>query len=167
MTPLPLARFSIFVRARFHFAVIGGILQLRRRGATRELEAEFKFQRRSCKFSLLFPPHRQSASENLVVPSPPRFETRQIPAVWINPWYSPTSLNSSSTSRSLSLLPTRRTKECGTMAGIKHWSSHGNSYVWQSHRTSVRTKRVFLRGLLLPRRVQSTPLSASFTVDKC
>ena len=87
--------------------------------------------------------------------------TRQIPAVWINPWYSPTSLNNSSTSRSLSLLPTRRRKECGTIAGVKHWSTHGNSYVWQSHRTSVRTKRAFLRGLLLPRRVQSTPLSAS------
>ena len=34
------------------------IWQLSRRGATGELEVEFKFQRRSCKFS--FPPRRQS-----------------------------------------------------------------------------------------------------------
>jgi len=28
-----------------------------------ELEAQFKFQRRSCKLSFLFPPHRQSLQE--------------------------------------------------------------------------------------------------------
>ena len=36
------------------------IWQLCRQGATGELEVEFKFQRRSCKFSFLFPPHCQS-----------------------------------------------------------------------------------------------------------
>ena len=138
------------------------IWELRRRGTTRELEAEFKFQRRCCKFSFLFPPAARAPRKTYSYPA-----TRQIPAVWINPWYSPTSLNNSSTSRPLSLLPTRTKKECGTMAGVKHWRTHGNSYVWQSHRTSVRTKRAFLRGLLLPRRVQSIPLSAGSTVDKC
>ena len=32
----------------------------------RELEVEFKFQRRSCKLSFLFPPRRQSAPESLL-----------------------------------------------------------------------------------------------------
>ena len=42
------------------------IWQLSRRGATRELKAEFKFQRRTCKLSFLFPPRRQSAPETLL-----------------------------------------------------------------------------------------------------
>ena len=157
----------IFVRARFHFALIGGNLRAPSTVSHKGIGSGIQIPETLLQVLLPFPTRRQNASENLLVPSPPRFETRQIPAVWINPWYSPTSLNNSSTSRSLSLLPTRTKKECGTMAGVKHWSTHGNSYVWQSHRTSVRTKRAFLRGLLLPRRVQSIPLSASSTVDKC
>ena len=35
-------------------------------GATGELEVEFKFQRRSCKLSFLFPPRRQSTLESLL-----------------------------------------------------------------------------------------------------
>ena len=69
---LPLARaftcFSMFVyiRACFPFALIGGNLtaQSTARKATGELEAELKFQRRSCKLSFLFPPRRQSATES-------------------------------------------------------------------------------------------------------
>ena len=40
------------------------IWQLSRWGATRELEVEFKFRRRSCKLSFLFLPHHQSAPES-------------------------------------------------------------------------------------------------------
>ena len=48
--------FSMFVykRARFRFALMAKIWQLSRRGATGELEVEFKFQRGSCKLSFLF-----------------------------------------------------------------------------------------------------------------
>ena len=35
----------VYIRARFRFALIGEVWPLRRRGATGELEAEFKFQR--------------------------------------------------------------------------------------------------------------------------
>ena len=42
------------------------IWQLSRRGTTGELEVEFKFQRRSCKLSFLFPPLRQRAPESLL-----------------------------------------------------------------------------------------------------
>ena len=42
------------------------IWQLSRWGATRELNVEFKFQRRSCQLSFLFPPHRQSTPESLL-----------------------------------------------------------------------------------------------------
>ena len=42
------------------------IWQLSWWGATGELEVEFKFQRRSCKLSFLFPPRRQSAPESLL-----------------------------------------------------------------------------------------------------
>ena len=40
------------------------IWQLSQQGATDESEVEFKFQRRSCKLSFLFPPRRQSAPES-------------------------------------------------------------------------------------------------------
>ena len=66
---LPLVRastcFSMFVYicTHFHFAPIGGNLTAQSMG---ELEAEFKFQRRSCKLSFLFPPNRQSAPESLL-----------------------------------------------------------------------------------------------------
>ena len=43
------------------------IWQLSGREATGELEAEFKFQRRSYKLSFLLPPRRQSAPESLLV----------------------------------------------------------------------------------------------------
>ena len=36
------------------------------REATGELEVEFKFQRRSCKLSFVFPSRRQSAQESLL-----------------------------------------------------------------------------------------------------
>ena len=156
----------IFVRARFHFALIGGNLRAPSTGSHKGIGGGIQIPETLLQVLLPFPTRRQSASENLLVPNPPRFETRQIPAVWINPWYSPTSLNNSSTSRSLSLLPTRQRKKYGTMAGVKHWSTHNNSYAWQRHQTPVRTKSAFPRGLLLPRRVQSTPLSPSSTVDK-
>ena len=60
---LPLERAStcfsmfVYIRTHFHFALIGGNLTAQLTG---ELEAEFKFQRRSCKLSFLFPLHRQS-----------------------------------------------------------------------------------------------------------
>ena len=62
----------VYIRAHFHFAFIftsrwlAEIWQLSRRGATGELEVEFKFQRHSCKFSFLFLPHCQSALESLL-----------------------------------------------------------------------------------------------------
>ena len=62
MTSLPLAR--VF-RALFRFGLIGGNLTAQSKGSHRELEAEFKFQRRSCKLSFLFPPSRLSAPESL------------------------------------------------------------------------------------------------------
>ena len=46
----------VYIRARFRFTLTGGSLTARSTGATGELEVEFKFQRRSCKFSFLFPP---------------------------------------------------------------------------------------------------------------
>ena len=63
MTPLPLAHafacFSMFVYIRAHSAShrLEEIWQLSRQGATGKLEAEFKFQRFSCKLSFLFPRH--------------------------------------------------------------------------------------------------------------
>ena len=60
--------FSMFVYicVRFSFALIGWNLTPQSTGATSELEVEFKFQRRSCKLSFLFPPRRQSAPESLL-----------------------------------------------------------------------------------------------------
>ena len=49
----------VYIRARFRFA-------LSRRGATGELEVEFKFQRRSWKVSFLFLPRRQNVPESLL-----------------------------------------------------------------------------------------------------
>ena len=55
MTSLPLACvFNVcFIRAHFCFSLICKIWQLSRRGATGELEVEFKLQRHSCKLSFL------------------------------------------------------------------------------------------------------------------
>ena len=70
MTSLPLVR--VF-QCSFTFVLVSAssslaeIWQLSWRGATREMEVEFKFQRRRCKRSFLFPPRRQSASESLLV----------------------------------------------------------------------------------------------------
>ena len=61
MTSLPLAPFFVST-----FCWLAEIWQLIRRGATGELEVEFKFQRRNCKLSLIFPPCRQSAIESLL-----------------------------------------------------------------------------------------------------
>ena len=61
MTSLPLAPFFVTT-----FCWLAEIWQLIRRGATGELEVEFKFQRRNCKLSLIFPPCRQSAIESLL-----------------------------------------------------------------------------------------------------
>ena len=60
--------FSMFVynRAPFRFVWLAEIWQLTRREATGELGVEFKFQRRSCKLSFLYPPRRQSAPESLL-----------------------------------------------------------------------------------------------------
>ena len=66
-TSLPLARafmcflMFVYIRARFRVALIGGSLTV-----PSKLEAEFKFQRRSCKLSVLFPPRRRSAPESLL-----------------------------------------------------------------------------------------------------
>ena len=49
----------IYIRARFRFALIGGNLKAQSTGSHRKLDAEFKFQRRSCKLSFLFPTRRQ------------------------------------------------------------------------------------------------------------
>ena len=64
--------FSMFayIRARFRFALIGGNLTAQSTGATGELEVEFKFQRRSCKLSFLFPPRRKSSPESLLAGLP-------------------------------------------------------------------------------------------------
>ena len=64
MTSLPLARVAsmfVYIRARFRVPLrsVDG-------GGTGELEAEFKFQRSSCKLSFLFSPLRQSAPESLL-----------------------------------------------------------------------------------------------------
>ena len=56
----------VYIGARFRFAMIGGIWQLSRRGATGELEMEVEFQRRSCKLSFIFPPRRKSAPDSLL-----------------------------------------------------------------------------------------------------
>ena len=69
MTSLPLVHcFSMFVyiRASFRFMLIGRNLTASRRGASGELEVEFKFQGCSCKLSLLYPPHIQSVLESLL-----------------------------------------------------------------------------------------------------
>ena len=69
MTSLPLA---LVLQCLFRFALdsasccLPEISLLSRPGATGELEVEFKSQRRSCKLSFLFPPHRQSAPESLL-----------------------------------------------------------------------------------------------------
>ena len=69
MTSFPLAR--VF-QCLFTFALNSALLwlaeiwQLSRRGATRELEVELKFQKRSCKLSFFFVPRRQSAPESLL-----------------------------------------------------------------------------------------------------
>ena len=74
MTSLFLARvFQMFVTLALVSASrwLAEIRQLGRRGAaTGELEVEFKFQRRSCKLSFLFPPRRQSTPESLLAGYP-------------------------------------------------------------------------------------------------
>ena len=63
------ACFSMFVyiRVRFRLALIGVNLTSQSTGShIGELEVEFKFQRRSCKLSFLFPPRRQSTLESLL-----------------------------------------------------------------------------------------------------
>ena len=68
MTSLPLA---LVFQCLFIFALVSAwrwlteIWQLSRWGTTRELEKEFKFQRRSCKLSFLLLPRCQSAPESL------------------------------------------------------------------------------------------------------
>ena len=77
MTSLPLTRVfrSVFFVLFFFFFTLAlvsasrwlaEIGQLSRRGATGALEVEFNFDRRICKLSLFFPPHRQSAPESLL-----------------------------------------------------------------------------------------------------
>ena len=53
-------------------------------GEPRELEEEFKFQRRSCKLSFLFPPCRQSSLESFLAGYSMKFELLpQILFLWI------------------------------------------------------------------------------------
>ena len=69
MTSLPLAH---AFQCLFTFALVSAscwlaeIWQLSWQGATGKLEAKFKFQRRSCNLSFLFPPCCQSAPESLL-----------------------------------------------------------------------------------------------------
>ena len=56
----------VYIRARLRLALIGGNLTAQSTGSHRELEVEFKFQRRSCKLFFLFPPRRQSTPESLL-----------------------------------------------------------------------------------------------------
>ena len=60
--------FSMFVciRARFLFALIGENLTVQSTISHRELEMEFKFQRRNCNLFFPFPPCRQSVPESLL-----------------------------------------------------------------------------------------------------
>ena len=62
--PLLMFVYIFFVVSTFRW--LGEIWQLSRRGATGELEVKFKFQRRNCKLSLVFPPCRESATESLL-----------------------------------------------------------------------------------------------------
>ena len=48
--------YNIYICACFHFVLIGRNLTAQLTGATRELEVEFKFQRRSCEHSFFFLP---------------------------------------------------------------------------------------------------------------
>ena len=52
------------VNVCLHSRWLAEIWVLSRRGATGELEGEFKFQKRSFKLSFFFPPHSQSAPES-------------------------------------------------------------------------------------------------------
>ena len=60
--------FSMFVYIRLISASrwLAEIWQYSRRGAAEEMEVEFKFQRRSCKLALLFPPRHQSTPDTLL-----------------------------------------------------------------------------------------------------
>ena len=57
---------SVYIRDGFRFALIGGNLTAQSTGSYKGMEVEFKFQRRSCKLSFLFPPRRQSDPESLL-----------------------------------------------------------------------------------------------------
>ena len=93
MTSLPLARVLkvCYISARFCFALIGGNWQLTQRGATGELEVEFKFQTRSsssCSFSrpAARAPQRVCSQTNILLNSPTRqnraSEGRALQAGW-------------------------------------------------------------------------------------
>ena len=60
----------VYIRVRLRFALIGGNLTAQKTGSHRPrgigLKVEFKFQRRRCKISFLFPPRRQRALESLL-----------------------------------------------------------------------------------------------------
>ena len=57
----------VYIRASFRFALISGNLTAQSTRSNRGiLEVGFKFQRRSCKLSFLFPPSRRSAPESLL-----------------------------------------------------------------------------------------------------
>ena len=78
MTSIPLQH---VLQCLFTFALVSAsrwlakIWQLNRR----QLEVEFKFQRRSCKLSFLFPPLRQSTPESLLAGAIKREEEKAIP----------------------------------------------------------------------------------------
>ena len=85
MTSIPLAR--VF-RCLFTFALdsasrwLAETWRLNRRGATGDLEAEFKFQRRSCKLSFLSPPRRQSAAGSVLA----GYEKISVGHSWTTLW---------------------------------------------------------------------------------
>ena len=62
----PLLMFVYIFLLFLLFADWGKKWQLSRQGATGELEVKFKFQRRNCKLSSVFPPCRESATESLL-----------------------------------------------------------------------------------------------------
>ena len=65
-----------------HSRWLEGFSRLSRQGATGELEVEFKFQRRSCKLSFLFPPRRQSVPGSLIT----GYEKISVGHSWTTLW---------------------------------------------------------------------------------
>ena len=56
----------VYIHGCFHFVLIGGNMTSQSTGWHRGMDVEFKFKRRSCKLSPLFPPRCQSNPESLL-----------------------------------------------------------------------------------------------------